>query len=530
MFDFKNPNYDAVIRERYAAVQRIESASDKQIEALKRYYRSHVIDFISDFGMTVDPRVTALGRVPFMPFVLFPKQIDLLEFFLRKWRAGEPGIVVKSRDVGASWLSMALSCTLCLFNRDMMIGIGSAKEVKLDRTGDPDTLFYKARQFMQHLPLRLRGSWDQNTDAPYMRILIPETGSSITGEAGDSIGRGGRKAIYFVDESAHVERPKLVDASLASTTDCRIDMSSVCGTANSFAEKANGGKIERFDFAWQDDPRKDQEWYDKKATELDPITLAQEIDRNFSASVEGIIIPAAWVAAAVDAHVKLKIAPSGVREGSLDVADAGIDKNAYGARHGNVLTYAESWSGKGSDLFVTAERAFMICDKLKIDRFRYDNDGMGASIKGDARMINARRRAQGLREIKVEGFRGSAEVLNPERQMIEGRKNKDYFANFKAQSWFHLSYMFRATYRAVQGMTYDPDMIISLDSKCPELARLIVELSQPVYTINTAGKMLIDKMPEGQASPNLADMVMMLFAPRKPPMKISDDALQQEAM
>ena len=37
----------------------------------------------------------------------------------------------------------------------------------------------------------------------YMRIVNPQTGASITGEAGDNIGRGGRKLIYFKDESAH---------------------------------------------------------------------------------------------------------------------------------------------------------------------------------------------------------------------------------------------------------------------------------------------------------------------------------------
>lgn len=525
--DFRDPDYAAVLRERIGRATRLEGAKDVEVKRLKAYYREHIAEFITDWGMTVDPRVTARGRSSVMPFLLFPKQVELVDWTLAHWRTGKPGVVVKSRDVGASWIAMAISCCLCLFYKNMMIGIGSAKELKLDRTGDPDALFYKGRQFMQYLPPAFKGSWLLERDAPYMRILFPDTGSSITGEAGDSIGRGGRKAIYFVDESAHIERPKLVDASLASTTDCRIDMSSVAGTNNSFAEKATKyPPADRFDFAWQDDPRKDQAWYDKKALELDPITLAQEIDRNFSASVEGIIIPSAWVAQAVDAHKKLGIEPSGVREGSLDVADSGVDKNAFGGRYGNVLLHAESWSGKRSDIFATTERAFMLCDRLELQGFRYDNDGLGAGVKGDARMINARRKAQGLKQLRVDGFRGSGEVLQPEKQMIEGRKNKDYFANAKSQAWWHLSYMFRETFRAMQGMTYDADMVISLDSACPELGRLMIELSQPVYVINTAGKMLVDKTPDGMPSPNLADMVMMLFAPRRLAMRITSAALE----
>ena len=42
-----------------------------------------------------------------------------------------------------------------------------------------------------------------------------------------------------------------------------------------------------------------------------------------------------------------------------------------------------------------------------------------------------------------------------------------------------------------------------------------MELSQPTYSINTAGKILIDKQPEGASSPNLADAVMIAFNPAK---------------
>jgi len=39
------------------------------------------------------------------------------------------------------------------------------------------------------------------------------------------------------------------------------------------------------------------------------------------------------------------------------------------------------------------------------------------------------------------------------------------------------------------------------------------ELSQPTYSINAAGKVVIDKTPPGTRSPNLADAVMIVFSP-----------------
>ena len=232
-FDWKAPDYLSVFHERMRMLTKLR-ADPQLLASLKVYYGEHdngPIDFINDFGVTVDPRNLASGKPVRMPFILFPRQREFLVWLLARWKNGESGIVVKSRDVGASWLAMALACTLCLFRKNMMVGVGSAKQDKLDRTGDPDTLFWKAKTFIKELPIDFRAGWDEARDALFLRLLFPATSSSITGEAGTNIGRGGRKAFYIIDESAHLEQPQLVDASLASNTDCRIDISSVNGSA-----------------------------------------------------------------------------------------------------------------------------------------------------------------------------------------------------------------------------------------------------------------------------------------------------------
>lgn len=75
-----------------------------------------------------------------------------------------------------------------------------------------------------------------------MRVEFPETGAVIKGEAGDNIGRGDRTTLYLVDEAAFLQRPLLIDAALSQTTRCRIDLSSVNGMANPFAQKRHGGR------------------------------------------------------------------------------------------------------------------------------------------------------------------------------------------------------------------------------------------------------------------------------------------------
>jgi phage terminase large subunit len=522
-FDFRNPDYVAVYEYRLDRLRRIreqQALDPSTLPRLYEFYADNPIELIEDWGTTTDPRNVRRGLPVLMPFILFPRQREFLEYVLRKWLAGEDGLCDKSRDVGISWLAVSLACTLANYHEGLVIGFGSRKEEYVDKKDGPKSLFWKGRQFMKGLPSEFRRGWDEAKHAPFMKLVFPATGSYLAGEAGDSIGRGDRASIYFVDEAAHLERPENADAALAATTDCRIDMSSVAGTANPFAEKRFSGFIEPFTFHWRDDPRKDEAWYALQLERFSAVVVAQEIDINYSASVEGIVIPSAWVQAAIDAHLKLGLKPSGVRKGGLDVADEGVDLNAFCGAHGVVVEYVDAWSGKGDDIFGTTERAFRICDEQGYTEFDYDADGLGSGVRGDARVLNEKRETK----IKVTPYRGSGAVVDPTKPIPSAtpdatrdpleRTNEDFFANAKAQAWWNVRLRFLATYRAVvEDMPYDPDAIISISSRIPLCQKLVAELSQPTYSTNGAGKILINKAPDGTKSPNLADSVVIRFAP-----------------
>lgn len=529
-FNWKDPDYLPIYVARHKRLNALRR--DPALLALvKKHYRESptgTADFINDWALTIDPRVK--GRSPVMPFLLFPRQIELLDFIARKYAAGEPGIVVKSRDVGASWLAMAWGVTKCLFTSDFMVGVGSAKEDKIDRSGDPDTLFYKARMFLQWIPVEFRAGWELSKHSAHMRLVFPGTNSSLTGEAGDNIGRGGRKSVYFVDEAAHIERPMLIDASLAATTECRIDMSSVNTMANSFAEKAHAGNIERFNFGWRDDPRKDQAWYDKKKRDLDPVIVAQEIDCNFNASADNVVIASNLVEAAIGLAERLGINLRGPRKSSLDIADQGRDKCAWASRDGNVLDGLLSWSGANMDIAESVSKAVGLTEEKGGKDLIYDADGMGANVRGDVRVMKEIRQEKNPRSfatVRVMPFRGSGAVLWPEKNARRSEvKNKDMFQNYKAQAWWFLYTMFVESDKANRGEPYDPDLIISIDPALPELTQLKGELSQPQWKWMTTGKRVIDKQPDDTRSPNLADAVMMLYSPRKSAWNIADATIE----
>lgn len=547
--DWRNPDYAAVFAERIDNLRRMR-ADPGMIPDLKAYYRENPADFIDDWGVTFDPRNAERNLPTLMPFRLFPKQREWIDWVMARWRAQEPGLCEKSRDMGVTWLAISLSCTLCIHHAGIAIGFGSRKGEYVDKIGTLKPILPKGRMFMEHLPPELNGGFVPWRDAPFMRITIPETGSIITGEYGDDIGRGDRASIYFLDEAAHVERPDLIEASLSQTTNCRIDMSSVRGMNNPFAKKRWGGKIKVWVMDWRDDPRKDDAWYAKQKEILDPVVVAQEIDRDYAASVRGIVIPGAWVRSAIDAKKKLGIAPSGKRGIAFDVADEGADKNAVCRAEGVEVIETDEWAGQGSDIFESVELVFEICDEHGYREFRYDSDGLGAGVRGDARVLNERRREAKVKPIRAIGYRGSEGVHDPDG-IVEGtmggegdagRTNADYFANRKAQSWWAMRKRFQRTHRWVESLaehrrdpsrpvlSCDPDDIVSLSSANPNLHRLTAELSQVTYDTNGVGKIVIEKKPAGMSSPNMADAVVMHFAPADAgPIEITDAVLRQIA-
>lgn len=520
-------DYNEVARERLRRLKWIR-AHPGEVAKLKRYYRTHVADAINDWGITVDPRNVSTGAPVVMPFVLDPRQRDWIEFTVDHWRNRHYGMTVKSRDVGVSWLIVAVSLTLASLFDDMAIGWGSFKKEKVDWRGDMGSMFEKGRNYLDGLPWEFRAGYDPRAHSFERRLFLPGTRSTVVGEIGDNIGRGGRTTIYFVDEAAYLEHDMQIDAALSKNTTCRQDVSSVHGMTNTFAQRAHQKSIldggHRFDFHWRDNPRMTQDDYDKFLEQWGPVITAQELDMNFQASVEGLVIPVEWLNACVDAGTKLKLKQSGELRAALDVADGGRDKNALAAGQGIHLIGLEEWTGKESDIYATTEKAFLHCDTYKVRTLRYDADGLGSACRGDARKINEKRNP--AFRIVVVAHRGSASVLDPRREMVEGRKNEDFFLNFKAQAWWHFRMCVYNTYRAVRGLSYDPERIISFDGKLPLLKKLMIELCQPTYTQNAAGKMLIDKQPEGTPSPNLADAVVILYAPRRGPMKIADSMIE----
>lgn len=501
--DFNNINYSAILASRAKRLDLIRSDKETLIASLKFYEsdKNGLILFVQDWFLTYDPRVNPA----IIPFILFPRQAEYLLWLKDKYEKKEDGLAEKSRDVGFTWLNVAFAIWLWRFREGSKIGFGSRKEALVDKLGDPDSIFEKIRIAFNYLPSEiLPYGFNIKKHAGFMKIVNPDNGNTITGEAGDNIGRGGRNTIYFKDESAFYERPDKIDAALSQNSDVKIDCSTPNGAGNPFYQKRHSGAIDVFTFHWRDDPRKDDAWYQKQVDTLSPVTVAQEIDIDYHASIEGVCIPAQYVRAAVN----LDLEESGAKIAGLDVADndGSGDDNAFVYRHGVVLKGIKTWTAGNTT--ETTRKAHMLCKMHNIEHLNYDNIGVGAGVKGELFSLD-----------QLSGYQMSNSGINFGSTKLPGyfrpdKLNKDMFANQKAKLWWDLRMRFERTFEHVNGVKeYPVDMLISI----PNDAKLIAELSTQRIESNEAGKwQMVSKKrmkAEGIASPNKADAVVYCYAP-----------------
>lgn len=329
--DWKNPDYCAIYTDRAVRLEALRE-SKENLAAAVVYYRSHIADFISDWGMTFDPRNPEIGQPALIPFVLFPRQRDYVEWILDHWRQRKSGVVEKSRDVGMSWLSVAIAAALFIFYPGIVIGFGSRKEEYVDKLDEPKSLFWKLRRFIELLPQEFRPvDWE----APYMRVVNRDNGSYVVGEAGTNIGRGARASIYFLDEAAYIEQQANVDAALSMTSNCLIWGSTANGAGNLFYGKRHDGKHDVFTFHWRQDPRKDAAWAAMMKDRLDPVIYAQEVEIDYNASTTDGFFDGEAVAAAQKLGVG-DIEAIGPLILGIDAAHMGRDESVITPRRGRV--------------------------------------------------------------------------------------------------------------------------------------------------------------------------------------------------
>jgi len=518
-FSFLSPNYKLIINHRIFILKKLQSNKNLLQQYLK-HYSTNPIDFIQDWGMTYDPRnAFDKTKTPHMPFVLFDKQKEYVNWLYESLILNKDGMVEKTRDAGITWVSVAFSSWAFLFVSGSSIGWGSRKASLVDTLGDMDSIFEKIRYFIKALPSffypiftdekGLTRQFSPIKDINRMKCLNGKDGASITGEAGEEIGRGGRKLMYFVDEAASLENPESTDAALSQNTNIRIEISSSKGQ-NYFYKKRSKKGARVMTFRWTDDPRKDDEWYKEQCEKLDPVIVAQEIDINYKASDKNVCIPFEWVSAAIN----FKPNARGVKTLGYDVADDGADANAIALLQGISIVDIKEWDYDETqgDTTVNTRKVFNYCKLNNIEYINFDAIGVGAGARGEFNSLLANEKVYKptIVGVKVSEAPSKGQFDNTDYD------NQDMLLNKRAELWWGARQRFRKTYEQVKGInSYDEDELISI----PDDTKLIEELTSPRIDFKSSGKIAIESKDamrkRGISSPNKADAVLLCFSKKE---------------
>lgn len=543
----------AETRRRIRLIQAIGTDPHRQAIAV-RHCSTNLVDWVNDWVVTYDPRRPGVKTIPFK---LFPKQVEYLKWRQSRRQAGEMGLCEKSRDAGITWLNVAHQAHCWLFEHDFSGAFGSRKLDLVDRLGDPDSIFEKIRILLRNLPPWMRPEgFDPRFHDNFCKLINPATGSTITGEGGDDIGRGGRKSFYDVDEAAFLEHPTKVDAALSANTEVIYYTSSANGPTGPFYNKRTHLPSRQvFRFEWIEDPRKNYwlvtngdgtitqqghgpgaplgavyPWHKQQELRFDPVVVASEVDIDYSASVEDVTIPGHWVQPAVESALW---APGDVAAG-LDVADGGVDENVLTIRQGTRVTHIYNWS-EGSPV-QTAYKALFLCIKHGVNQLAYDGNGPGSGVRGilealtdvpiamleqfhgpdiDDEMrsqLDALSKANSPVPFDWVDFQAGGSPTGHEWPEFGGKNSKLIFKNLKAEFTWLLRRRFQRTWEVAQGVVaHDPNDLISV----PRHQTLVGQISWPKYRYTETGLIIIESKDamkrRGLKSPDYLDSLIMAF-------------------
>lgn len=503
----------AAIRRRIEIARRVASSRDLQL-LVRAHLSNDPVSFVSDWCWTFDPRLRP--PVPAtIPFLLWPKQVEFIEWLHKRVERQEEGAGEKSRDFGASYMCIAYAIWRWLFHEGFKTTFGANKSTVVDQLGNPDSILEKGRIILRNLPPWIVPEKWSAFDS-LNKIVNPRNGNVISGEAGDNMGRGGRATLYVIDEAAFVERPDKANAATAGAGDCRIWLSSVYGPAGFFAQKRSqlrgmepAGRVIRLH--WRDDPRKDDAWAAKKRAEInDPVVWAREYEIDDSASREGVFIPAQWVAACVELYRR------GIRPpehtpvtAGLDVGGGGRGLSVYVARQGPLVRVPRSWPG--DDTTNTANRALLYAKRDNARELHYDAIGVGAGVKSTL--------ARAEQTAGIEFFAQYAGDPAVGYVFDDSRKASDFYANRKAQWWFTMREAARKSFEHLSSLECQPaaaqhevSELLIID---PGATDLIAQLSYPGIEETQTGKIRVESKDSlarrGIASPDHAEALSLTY-------------------
>lgn len=474
--------------------QAIESGDPEILQSHKAICATDPIHFINTCITSYNPRI----KPSLHPLILFPKQQGFILWLQHLEQTQQWGCLLKSRYTGASVNCCGYAIWRFIFDSDFKCGFGSNLERNVHTIGNIDSLLGKIEDMLVRLPRHLKPRYTVKKNL----IRNLDNGSTITGDSGRNIGRGGRSTLYILDEAAHIEYDFSAIASLSENTDCCLLLSTPKGIGNQFANAWHSEDFAKYQIHWRDDPRRSQEWYEIQKKRFDPHIVAQELDCSFTGSTANRIIQYEWILSAQQPlsipHIDL------IRRitAGYDPAGAGVrDKHVLILRSGVRVIKIFDWQNISA--IESANRVIDICNEYQIEQLNFDaGGGYGETLSS-------------LLTLNKPNFTWQAinfGAAPTDYCWEDGFSSKDKFLNLRIEMYWALRERFRKAYEMhTFSIEYSEEELISI----PNHSELSLQLTQPEIEFAAGRKMKLmskaDMAAKGIKSPDFADALALCF-------------------
>jgi hypothetical protein len=264
------------------------------------------IFFINAFGWTfLQKKIdesgkdkAAQGQGTHVPFITWWVQDQAILQLKDAIDNGHQGLMHKSRDMGATWLVLAVFQWYFQFRPFTTFLEISRKEKLVDMRGNMASLFEKHRYMLSRQPAWLRPKKLVDRE---MHLENQDIGTAIEGEStNENAGQASRHTAAFVDEAARIRELEAIDLALADTSPCIIYNSTPQGPATyftrlyrSFTSGQRNGKLILLPFWMHPDKgrnsrvEKDENGNDKVVSDWTKLEESKRTPRNIAQNIYG---------------------------------------------------------------------------------------------------------------------------------------------------------------------------------------------------------------------------------------------------
>jgi len=258
-----------------------------------------------NFVWIQDPEAEDINKKD-IPFLLYKYQEEAADEIIKAIEKGYDLPIEKSRKMGMSWLLMAILVYVWHFKQYDSL-CGSQTKAKVDKKGDMDSLFEKARYIISRQPSWMMPKIQDKIHDKNLLLIHPNHKATISGESNNvNFGRAGRRKVILFDEfSSWEQTDRAAWQSCGSVTKCRIPLSTpnTRGTNCHYFTILNDYKNKNKKFLrlhWSLNPifaeglyydeagKPRSPWYDReceRATSMQEVY--QELDIDYEASMAG---------------------------------------------------------------------------------------------------------------------------------------------------------------------------------------------------------------------------------------------------